>query len=61
MRVTYAKIDEETQTIEGMALPREQANLKKLEHAMEEAIHRWEDAQSVRLSRRLETYAQVIL
>ncbi|KAL0584383.1 hypothetical protein ABG067_005734 [Albugo candida] len=47
MRVTYAKIDEETQTIEGMALPREQANLKKLEHAMEEAIRRWEDAQSI--------------
>nr|CCA25982.1 structural maintenance of chromosomes protein 6 puta [Albugo laibachii Nc14] len=47
MRVTYAKIDEETQTIEGMALPREQANLKTLECAMEEAIRRWEDAQSI--------------
>ncbi|TMW59647.1 hypothetical protein Poli38472_004716 [Pythium oligandrum] len=47
MRNTYAKIDEETRTISESVLRREKVKIAAMEDAMQEAVQRWEEAQSI--------------
>ncbi|DAZ96663.1 TPA: hypothetical protein N0F65_009226, partial [Lagenidium giganteum] len=47
MRTTYSKIDEETRAISDSVLKRERIKINALKEAMDEAVQRWDDAQSI--------------